>query len=59
MSQTIETKRNYRIPEVARALRVTPQTVRAYVKQGKLRNEGTGKTIFITEYSLREYLKLK
>ncbi len=59
MSQTIKTTRNYGIPEVAKALRVTPQTVRAYVKQGKLRNEGTGKTILITEYSLREFLKPK
>jgi excisionase family DNA binding protein len=57
MSTTIEGIKFYTIPETAKALRVTPQTVRAYIKQGKLRSQRIGRPILITENNLREFLK--
>ena len=57
MSTTIEGIKFYTIPETAKALRVTPQTVRAYIKQGKLRSQRIGSPILITENNLREFLK--
>ncbi len=57
MSTTIEGIKFYTIPETAKALRVTPQTVRAYIKQGKLRSQRIGRPILITENNLREFLQ--
>ena len=57
MSTTIEGIKFYTIPETAKALRVTPQTVRAYIKQGKLRSQRIGRPILITENNLKEFLK--
>lgn len=48
----------YTIPEIAKALRVTPQTIRAYVKQGKLKGEKVGRPILITENNLKEFLQV-
>ena len=56
MSTTIEGIKFYTIPETAKALRVTPQTVRAYIKQGKLRSQRIGRPILITENNLKEFL---
>ena len=58
MATIIEGIKFYRIPEVATALRVTPQTVRAYIKQGRLQSQRIGRPILITERNLREFLKL-
>jgi excisionase family DNA binding protein len=58
MSTTIEGIKFYTIPETAKALRVTPQTVRAYIKQGKLRSQRIGRPILITENNLREFLRV-
>ena len=58
MSTEIEGIKFYTIPETAKALRVTPQTVRAYIKQGKLRSQRIGRPILITENNLREFLKV-
>ena len=57
MATVIEGIKFYTIPETAKALRVTPQTVRAYIKQGKLRSQRIGRPILITENNLREFLK--
>lgn len=57
MPVTIENIKFYRIPEVAEALHITPQTVRAYIKQGKIKSQRIGKPILITEKNLREFLK--
>ena len=57
MATVIEGIKFYTIPETAQALRVTPQTVRAYIKQGKLRSQRIGRPILITENNLREFLK--
>lgn len=57
MPTQIEGIKFYRIPEVAKALRVTPQTVRTYIKQGRLKSKRIGRPILITERNLREFLK--
>ena len=57
MAAVIEGIKFYTIPETAQALRVTPQTVRAYIKQGKLKGQRIGRPILITESNLKEFLK--
>ena len=58
MSTTIEGIKFYTIPEVAEALDVTPQTVRSYVKQGRMTAQRIGKSFYITERNLREFTGL-
>ena len=57
MATVIEGIKFYTIPETAQALRVTPQTIRAWIKQGKLKGQRIGRPILITENNLREFLK--
>ena len=57
MATVIEGIKFYRIPEVAKALQVTPQTVRTYIKQGRLRSQRIGRPILITEKNLKEFLQ--
>lgn len=57
MATIIEGIKFYTIPEAAQVLRVTPQTVRAYIKQGKLKGKRVGRPILITENNLKEFLK--
>ena len=56
MSTIIEGIKFYTIPETAKALRVTPQTIRAYIKQGKIKSQRIGRPILITENNLKEFL---
>ena len=57
MSTVIEGIKFYTIPETAQALRVTPQTIRAWIKQGKLKGQRIGRPILITENNLKEFLQ--
>ena len=57
MATVIEGIKFYTIPETAEALNITPQTVRAYIKQGKLKGQRIGRPILITENNLREFLQ--
>ena len=57
MATIIEGIKFYTIPETAQALRVTPQTIRAWIKQGKLKSQRIGRPIFITENNLKEFLQ--
>jgi len=57
MSTIIEGIKFYTIPETAEALNVTPQTIRAYIKQGKIKSQRIGRPILITETNLKEFLK--
>ena len=57
MATVIEGIKFYTIPETAKALRVAPQTIRAWIKQGKLKGQRIGRPILITENNLREFLK--
>lgn len=57
MGTIIEGIKFYTIPETAKALKVTPQTIRAYIKQGKIKSQRIGRPILITENNLKEFLK--
>jgi excisionase family DNA binding protein len=57
MATVIEGIKFYTIPETAKALRVTPQTIRAWIKQGKLKGQRIGRPILITENNLKEFLQ--
>ena len=57
MPTEIEGIKFYTVPEVADALKVTPQTIRTWIKQGKLKSQRIGKPIFITEKNIREFLE--
>ena len=59
MGTIIEGIKFYTIPETATALRVTPQTIRAYIKQGKIKSQRIGRPILITENNLKDFLTLK
>jgi excisionase family DNA binding protein len=56
MPTTIENIKFYTVTETAGLLNITPQTVRAYIKQGKLRGKRIGRPILITENALREFI---
>ena len=57
MATVIEGIKFYTIPETAKALRVTPQTIRAWIKQGRLKSQRIGRPILITENNLKEFLQ--
>jgi excisionase family DNA binding protein len=47
----------YTVAETAEALGITSQTVRAWIKEGKLKSQRIGRPILITEKNIREFLK--
>lgn len=57
MATVIEGIKFYTIPETAQALRVTPQTIRAWIKKGRLKSQRIGRPILITENNLKEFLQ--
>ncbi len=57
MPTVIEGIKFYRIPEAAEALQVTPQTIRAWIRQGRIKGQRIGRPILITENNLKEFLK--
>jgi excisionase family DNA binding protein len=59
MATVIEGIKFYTIPETAKALQVTPQTIRNYIKQGRLKGKRVGRPILITENNLAEFLEIK
>jgi len=58
MATEIEGILFYTIPETAKALRVTPQTIRAYIKQGRIKSQRIGRPILITENNLKAFLQV-
>jgi excisionase family DNA binding protein len=54
----IENIKFYTIPEIAKTLKVTPQTIRAWIKQGRLKGIRIGRPILITENNLKEFLQV-
>lgn len=56
MSTIIEGIKFYTIPEIAEALNVTPQTIRVYIKKGRIKSQRIGRPILITENNLKEFL---
>lgn len=57
MSTIIEGIKFYTIPETAEAFNVTPQTIRTWIKKGRLKSQRIGRPILITENNLKEFLK--
>ena len=57
MATEIQGIKFYTIQETAKALQVTPQTIRAYIKKGRIKSQRIGRPILITENNLREFLK--
>lgn len=53
---TIENNKYYTIQELAASLKVTPQTIRAWIKQDKLKGKKVGKRILIREDKIIEFL---
>jgi len=52
----IEGIKLFTVTETAELLGITPQTVRTYVKAGRLRGQRVGRPILITERSIRQFL---
>jgi len=59
MATVIHGIKFYTIPETAEVLKVTPQTIRAYIKKGRLKSQRIGRPILITENNLKEFLNIK
>jgi excisionase family DNA binding protein len=57
MPTIIESIKFYTIQETAIALKVTPQTIRAWIKKGKIKSQRIGRPILITENNIREFLQ--
>ncbi len=57
MATLIEGIKFYTIPETAKALQVTPQSIRAWINEGKIKSQRIGRPILITENNLKEFLK--
>ena len=57
MPTVIEGIKFYKVPEVAEVLLVTPQTIRTYIREGKIKAQRIGRPIYITEKNLKEFLK--
>lgn len=57
MPTEIEGIKFYKIPEIAEVLLVTPQTVRAYIKNGRLKAQRIGRPIYVTDKSLKGFLE--
>ena len=57
MPTIIEGIKFYNIQETAQSLKVTPQTVRAWIKKGRIKSQRIGRPILITENNLKEFLK--
>lgn len=53
----IENLKFYTVSEIAAALNVTPQTVRLYIKQGRLKSQRIGRPLLISEKQLREFIE--
>jgi excisionase family DNA binding protein len=57
MPTVIENIKFYTLAETAEALKVTPQTIRAWIKQGRIKSQRIGRPILITEKNLMEFLQ--
>lgn len=56
MPTVIQDVKFYTVQETAEELNVTPQTVRSYIKQGKIKSQRIGRPILITEQNLKEFI---
>lgn len=58
MPTEIEGIKFYTVPEVAKAFHVTTNTVRTWIKSGRLKSQRIGRPILITEKNVREFLQV-
>lgn len=58
MPTIIEGIKFYTIPEVATALKISPQTARTYIKAGKIKSQRIGRPILVTENNLKDFLQI-
>ena len=56
MPTEIEGIRFYTLLEASKTLKVTPQTIRTYIKKGRLKGKRIGRPILITENNIKEFL---
>ena len=47
----------YTVKDIAKAMEVEEQTVRRYIKRGFLQSKKIGRSLFITETDLREFIE--
>ena len=47
----------YTVKEIAKAMGVEEQTVRRYIKKGFLQSKKIGRSIFVTESQLKEFIE--
>lgn len=52
----LETTTAYDVKEAAELLHVSEHTVRKYVHNGRLRGQKVGRSIYVTEETLKEFL---
>jgi len=53
---TIQDIKFYTVLEIAKELKVSPETVRNYLKQGRLKGQRVGRPYLVSEHNLREFL---
>jgi excisionase family DNA binding protein len=56
MPTIIEGIKFYTVQETAKELKITPQTVRAYVKRNLLKGKRIGRPLYITENNIKEFI---
>ena len=57
MPKVIEDIKFYTVREIAELLQVTAQTVRSYIRQGRLEATRIGRPLLITENNLKDFLQ--
>lgn len=50
-------QKSYDIQETANLLNLTPQTVRAYIRKGRIKAQKVGTRYYIAEENIQEFLK--
>lgn len=48
----------FTVQEIAELLRITPQTVRTYIKEGKLQAKRIGRPLLVTKENLEAFLEV-
>jgi excisionase family DNA binding protein len=56
MPKEIAGKRYYTVMEAGKALQVTPQTIRTWIKRGRLQAYRIGVPLYIPEQSLKQFI---
>ena len=56
MATEIRGETYYTVTELAEVLSITPQTVRKYIKEGRLDSQRIGRPLLIKERAVKEFL---